>query len=300
MKPFEVYNPSAGRTFMLHWWTEHDRGHVAFASTPQALLDVAKGVFKKEPSAKTKAILEIEFVAPSDRMNEIAAKYDQQDRVESLFHDFMSRMTEAASAGLAVPPPFYVCEKYEPEQEAEEDGDWMEDCHYSCINCTSKIRLVGMTKEDLYENFYDDWSATNPRENYSKKKGQPSRVVSNAEKASDSEPLWYARANFGHHQGGVELHEVDLTGCESDRPSCLIERTLFFFRLLDPVDSTLTQQVSAISEAAWLADQQDEKNREDKQRKVIKNERFTRIAVALDFFNRPEARKIVSDLAAQK
>jgi hypothetical protein len=300
VKPFEVYNPSAGRTFMLHWWTEHDRGHVAFASTRQALLDVARGVFEMEPNAKTKAILEIEFVAPSDRMNQIAAKYDYQDRVESLFHDFMSRITEAASAGLAVPPPFYVCEKYEPEEEAKEDDDWMEDCHYSCTNCTSKIRLVGMTKEDLYVNFYDDWSATKPHENYPKRKGQPSRVVSCARKASDDEPLWYARANFGHHQGGVELHEVSLADVEEDRPSCLVESTLFFFRLLEPVDSALVQQVSSISEAAQLTKKADDERREDVRRKAMKNERISRIVVALDFFNRPEARKIVSDLATQK
>lgn len=159
MKPFEVWNPFSGRWFVFHWWTDHDRGHLAFASTEDGLLDVATNVFQKEPYAECKGVLEIEVVAPSDLMSQIANKHDLEEEVMHFSYEIFGQLAYARDAGKTLPSMFVTCPKYQPEEDVTDD-DWAREKHYGCQNCMNGISLVGMTKVELHARFYDDWEKT--------------------------------------------------------------------------------------------------------------------------------------------
>lgn len=284
----KVWNPISGRWFILHWWTDDDRGHLAFASTEESLRAVAKDVFTKEPHAKCKALLEIEAVAPSDRMSRMAAEHDLREAIQTFCYGVFAQLAEARDAGKALPPMFEPCGKYEPDEDGKDD-DWERRNHYSCKKCClNAIRLVGMTKGDLYAQFHEGWDLVTrpPRRGASKGPKQHERAESNAVKASDGEPLWFAHANFGPHAGGVELHEVDLTEGEEYRPKGLSGDTLFFFRLLRRVEGELLDEVVSASKAAMHAWEEERERSEAANKKERRAEKKQRMDAVLDLFNR--------------
>jgi hypothetical protein len=291
VKPFEVYNPLAGRWFVLHWWTNSERGHLAFASTGEALKHVAAGIFKENPDAVVKAIIEIEVVAPTDRMSEIAEKHDVREKADALYYDVFGRLAEARDAGKKLPPQFVKCAKYEPHEGVDKD-EWAASKHYGCNNCHNGICMVGMTKGDLYAKYHDEWVETYAKQRHVSRKGHPERMPSKAEKAVDGEKLWFAHANFGHHAGGVELHEVDLSEGDPEeewtcRPKCLTTDTLFFFRLIDKVTGPIADDINATIKAAKAVAKEEDRQREAKRKKEHEEEVAQRVRSVIDFFARP-------------
>jgi hypothetical protein len=284
VKPFEVYNPISGRWFILHWWTDEDRGHLAFASTEDGLRKVAAGVFKKAPYAEVKTILEIEAVGPSDKISRMAAEHDAREQVDNFYHEIIAPLTEAIKAGKSLPAPFTTCDKYEPSEDVEID-EWSKERHYGCRNCEYMVRHVGMTKGDLYAKFHDAWVAANPKPVYvaSPRNGEPVRTVSKAEKASDDEPLWFAYANFGPHAGGVELRELNLADSDEYRPQCLSTSTLFFYRLIRVVEA---DTVIAMAKDAKHVAQEASRRRDRANKKKYEAEAARKIASAIEFFHR--------------
>lgn len=284
MKPFEVWNPIGGRWFILHWWTDEERGHVAFGKTEADLLKVAEGILKKKPHATMKQVLEIEIVSPPDSFIELAEMHDRREATENFYIEMVSRMAEAAKAGRTLPPPFEACEKYESEKADRDVDEWEREGHYGCKNCEFRVCLVGMTKGDLFAKYHDAWVAAQaPRKEISRRKGEPRRMPSTAEKASDDEALWYAGADFGHHCGGVILKEVDLTEGDDYRPGGLGNSTLFFFRNLRKVDSLL-EDIEKMSEGVRAVLEEEERRRKEKGKKHREQEASRRLDEVIDFF----------------
>lgn len=294
MKPFEVWNPFSGRWFILHWWTDADRGHLAFASTEDSLLNMADSVFKKEPHAECKGIFEIEIVGPSDRMNQIAAKYDLEEEIQTFTFEVFAQLSEAKEAGKTLPSMFLPCSKYEPEEGVTED-DWAIQRHYECKNCLDGISLVGMTRADLHARFHADWKETKEYKSrhpkLARERPLPQRAPSTAPKASDDEPLRFAHADFGHHAGGVELHEVDLAESDDYRPKCLARETLFFYRFIRDLrlDTQIGEQIAKMSAVAKLAWEEESERRDAARREERERERAQRIDDVIDFFTSRES-----------
>ena len=291
MKPFEVWNPFSGRWFVFHWWTDHDRGHLAFASTEDGLLDVATNVFQKEPYAECKGVLEIEVVAPSDLMSQIANKHDLEEEVMHFSYEIFGQLAYARDAGKTLPSMFVTCPKYQPEEDVTDD-DWAREKHYGCQNCMNGISLVGMTKVELHARFYDDWEKTKEDRTRHRRSDPPQlkRAPSTAPKASDDDTLWYARANFGHHAGGVELHEVDLAESDAHRPGCLTKDTLFFYRRIREIGTgeKLADAIGTMSAAFRRVSEEESERRDNLRRQEREREQEERDNAIIDFFNQRE------------
>ncbi len=228
----KVYYPLGGRTFLLHWYTNHDRGHVVLSRTEKGLRATADRVFEENPDAEIKDLLEIDVVGPSKKLIKRAEKAAADTAIREFYEEVTYRLIEAVKAGHKLPAPFEPCSKYEPDEEDEiELNDWAIESHYMCRHCKSGIKLVAATPSALYERYHGPWAAKHPRPQHEPR----GRVPSRAEPWDDKPILWYASADFGHHAKGVTLNEVNL---EDDfMPGYFSDRLMFFFvhiRALDP------------------------------------------------------------------
>lgn len=284
MKSFEVYNPSAGRWLILHWWTDHERGHLAFARTQAGLLRTAAIILREEPHATMKEVLEIEMVAPSDAMVELAARHDRWDAIEDFCRFIVSRLTEAREAGQALPPPFSLCDSYESEN-PDEDQEWAKERHYDCKHCMDGLRL-SMSKEDFFDRYSSEWERTFPPRSRHVDKRQPVRKPSKAMKAFPGEKLWYARSDFGHHRNGIVLEEVILLESEEHRPACLTGSTLFFFRILENRTDIWAGELVAMSDAALLRFEEEKAKRDAEFHRSRENESSLRVSEVVSFFKK--------------
>lgn len=273
----KVYYPLGGHRYLLQWWTQHDRGHVVLAPTAVGLCQVAERVFDEEPFAEIKAFLEIEIVAPSRRINILAAKHDHEERV-GLFHmEIVCHLRDAVEAGKMLPSPFVLCTEWDPDESVDVD-DWARERHYGCQNCRDTIRLVGMTTSAFYDRYQGAWYKKNPKKEFV----DPKRMPSRAHPADSDEPLWYAHADFGHHAGGVSLSEVDPEEYASSyRPTFLSERVMFFFKKLRDLDPWSLQEVLSKKKVAIVKEREfEEKERIAKR----KSEEREKIAEVIAFF----------------
>lgn len=281
---FKVYNPSAGRWFVLHWWTEDDRGHLTFAKTTDGLCVAARAVFEKEPEAENRGLYEIEMVAPSARMEKLAALHDRKEAIDQFYYELSSRVRLLLGTRLRIPLPFERCKTYEPEEFTDVTDENNRKHHYSCKNCDMTLRLVGVTRDELYEKHFVRWRLLNPLPRHSPGRKQPVRSLSLAAPAADDEKIWFAYGNFGHHAGGIELHKVDLAEAEAYRPQCLSDQALFFCLLVRRVTgqtaSAITKAISETKAAYKKRCAEDESRRKKEQ----EEEERKRIQVVLDFF----------------
>jgi hypothetical protein len=274
-----VFYPGGGRRFMLHWWTYDERGHLVLAPTESGLQAVAARVFQKHPDAEIKAFAEIDIVGPSAHHCALAELHDARDRIATFHHELVWRLREAVTAGRDLPAPFAVCTNYEPEEEDEGVGDeaWARETHNGCRHCKERIRLVGLTPSDLYAQYHAAWYAANPSRAHEDRRLVPSRAPA----ADNHEPLWYASADFGHHSGGVVLHEAKLDEAEVYRPSCLSDRVMFFFRRLRDLDSSAMQK--ALDDASATRKRRHEARERERVEEHEREER-RRIDSTLGFF----------------
>lgn len=266
----------------MHWWTDSERGHLAFAASPSDLLVTARAVFGEHPYAEVKTVLEVEVVAPTARMCHLAAYHDRVEAVDSFYYEVLSAVQRVMEAGRKLPAPFAQCSEYAPGEDTTVD-EWTAERHYGCENCLGRVKLVGMIKDGLYAEYFDRWRAAHPRHEYKPRKGTPQRVPSTADQAADQDELWYARGNFGDHAGGVELHEVDLSRALECRPSCLGESTLFFFRPLDRPEGLLAEvrEMAREAQRAHRAVRKAEERARNKEREV---EERAEVAATVAFF----------------
>jgi len=284
MSVLRVYYLFGGRTFLLHWWTYDDRGHLVLAPTERGLVAVAKRVFAEHPDAEIRAYCEIDIVGPSKRLQALAADQAMRERVGAFHHEVVSHMRDAVEAGRTLPPIFESCSTYEPGEEEHAADEVFRGMHYGCRHCLQTIRLVGLTPGDLYARYHDAWRVEHPLDHLSRYEvmSSPSR----AGLARDDEKLWYARAAFGHHSAGIALDEVDVEEPDtlSDGGySCLSGDALFFFRRLRDLDASLLQ--AALDEAKAL----DEARRAERKATSVaerKREEHKQLDATIAFFTR--------------
>lgn len=265
--PIKVYYPFGGKMLMLHWYTDGDRGHVALAPTEDKLRAIARRVFEEHVSeVSIKSVCEIDIVAPSERLLVAAAMHNDKDRIEDFRRELTIEMRVAMDAGKTLPEPFAACDDYAFSSEEDRVGytpdddtrEYYLDHHVGCMNCDMRVRLIGMTPRELYEKHHDRWRAAHPVKTYHVK-GRPERAASRANTATNNN-LWFAGADFGHHNKGVYLREIDYAELDSEyRPAYISENVLFYFqrlRGLPELDETLTSMRSDIDEA-WARRERD-------------------------------------------
>lgn len=56
--PLKVYNPAAGKYFLLQWWTHDEQCHIILAPSEKSLSVIAKGIFT-DPDSYAKTIIQI-------------------------------------------------------------------------------------------------------------------------------------------------------------------------------------------------------------------------------------------------
>lgn len=283
--PLLVDYPFGGRRFVLHWWTYDERGHLVIAESEQSLLSVSKRVFADNPDAEIKAMWEIEIVAPSERFETLAKECARLEGIAFFHMSACHRVQDVMEAGLPIPPPFALCEEFARSEDDAPADSWARETHFCCINCNSRIRLVGMTPEELHARYAEEWYALYPDERphvFDQKK-----MKSRAPLAKDDDDLWYACSIFGHHASGIELREVDV---EKDvylvdrnvlTPNCFSADLMFFFKKLRELDRSEAEAVLA-AESDKAKKQRDEL--EQSRRKEFEREKRERNESIVRFF----------------
>ena len=225
--------------FLLQW-SSHDEGsHVILGKSEANVQDVAMHVFKKHNDAKLQSYLEIEIVAPSNKLQELYAYHSRQDGVNNFHQEVVSNMRQIVEAKKKLPPQFAKCTKYDPAEEITDA--YSATYYYECRNCKDTIRLVNITPEELYDTYFEAWQKLDLY-GWGNRKTKDKRVLSQATQANDDEPLWYAYANFGHHADGIVLAEIKLEDAYTFRPHYLSDNVLFFFRHIRALDKTPIQE----------------------------------------------------------
>lgn len=271
MNKLKVYYPHGGHHFLLHWWTYNERGHVVLARTEGSVYSTATSVFRKHSDAEVRAYSEVEIVAPSALMCKRAAEFDLQESISSFHQQIVYRLNDVVKGGKELPLQFEMCEAFEPKDLDGAPCDWANETHYSCKNCTDKIKMIGMTKEELHAKYSSTWKKLSPSKIYIDK----NKVLSRAAPAKDNEELHYAKAEFGHHSSGIELDRMNLSKFDPTyRPEYLTGRVIFFYRKVRDLDAAplqlmLDQQRQAIQERKAIGERQRIAKREQDKRNDI-------------------------------
>ena len=240
----------------------------------QAIDVVSRKVFGEHPDAEIKEYLEIEIVAPTERMQALRKANDLEESVSTFLREVFCRIQTLAKKGHKLPSDFEVCHNFESGEDYP-DNDYGKESHFGCLNCTETIRLIDMTPTSLYEKYHGDWEKAFPQKRYI----DPKLVNSRAKPASNKSNLFEAVANFGHHSAGIELVEVNFDNAES----YLNDRVLFFFHRLREIDSTSIQTI--LTEATSAKKKHDKENQE-RLKKNYEKEDQERVDAVIAFFSR--------------
>jgi PTH2 family peptidyl-tRNA hydrolase len=74
-------------------------------------------VFKKHKDAKLQSYLEIEIVAPSNKLQELYAYHSRHDNVSNFHQEVVNNMRQIVEAKKKLPPQFAKCTKTEQEDD---------------------------------------------------------------------------------------------------------------------------------------------------------------------------------------
>lgn len=241
--PILVDYPLGGRHLLLHWWTQHDRGHVVLARSAEALVATTRRIFVEEPYAEIRAMMEIDVVAPPLALERSIAEYVHNTNVHLFKAIVCHAMNEAAESGLALPPPFERCNVYEPEPDVSQT-EWAVEEHYDCRHCYLRIRVVGVSGEELYERCHDEWTkATGLSSAPSGGTVSEEKYRSRAPRAKDGLRLSMASKCFGDHASGVVLDE----DVSAEGP---LREPLFFFHRTGDVHADVRERLMGIQAVA--------------------------------------------------
>lgn len=238
----KVYYPHGGKHFLLHWWSYNERGNIILNTNESSLQFVAEKVFQEHTDAEIKAYWEIDIVAPSEQMQQAAAKEKHRDEI-NLFHTILiAQLRDLLEAKETLPSLFQVCTSYEVEEEDNEPSEWGRERHYGCKNCSETI-CCSLSKEELHAKYYQAWREKFPT--HFSSYINPKSVVSRADLAKDGEELFYAdTSSFGHHGQGVELKQFDPEyPCYTDN--------LFWFRKVKELDHSSFSSALEKKQKLW-------------------------------------------------
>jgi len=244
-----VHYPYGGYHYLLHWYSDEDRGHLILARNEYSISVTAKRVFDEHPDAEIKAYCTIDIVGPSRLMRVLAAVERRQENIRRFHREIAHHMKDAHEAGLKLPPMFVLCEKFEPQEDHGDPSDFALETHYDCRHCLDTIRLVGLTPAILYDRYYAAWLNMHPKHNDNHHRPDHTRVPSRAHPARDGEALLCVRPRFGHHSDGLILQpispksEPDTLSDAGYTHSYLDGNTLFFFRHRQDIDHAGLQAI---------------------------------------------------------
>lgn len=267
----KVFFPEGGKFFLLHWWSYNERGNVILTKNIASLETTAKCALKKYGELEFKSFFEIEIVAPSKQLNDLVSEAVYKEEVINFHREMCGRLSETVKHKVELIEPFKVCSTYvcNPDmiKYAAEDPSYVK-YHLECLHCFAGIKC-NISKEELHQRYYDKWQVIHPNKRIDK------RVISKATPALDGETLWYARANFGHHSGGLELEEVDY---EIGYWVSFSNNIIFLFRKLNELDCSKFQTMADQAQKdhkKWQEEQsarrrdQFDKDQQDKSNEVI-------------------------------
>jgi len=254
-----VYLPHGGRRFLLHWWTDSDRGHLVVARSEPSLLLAAKRILTEGDGALGRAmglsfvgtysvrgVYEIELVAPPSRLVRDVAALQRAEGINAFLWEVCGRVADAIKIGPV--PGFKACKRYRPTDGRKPSAASARDreSHFMCGSCRFGVVLDGMTPDVLYDRFHDAWKReVKPREVHVTPiaaRGLPLRARSRARQATDDEKVSAVLCDFTDHGQGAFL-------TVPDAGDLVRHRSLFFFtttRTLD--DSPFVALVKAAKE----------------------------------------------------
>ena len=273
MEELLVSYPYGGKKVLLQWNTFNEGNNLILASCEQNMLGIIQRVFYRYPEMEIRGYCEIDIVAPSIRLCEKAAEQNRKINIDHFSYEIVERVKEVIEHEKLIPPQFAICSEYKPEADID-CGEWETKTHYTCENCLDTIKLVGMTKEELYDRYHEAWHAANPQYTHADKKLMPSK----AERALDDEKLCYARTGFVSDGVIIVDPNKDEPEYNPSYGSCL-----FFFRLLRQLD--MKEIVSFVGGAKEMKKTKQKSYRQSNENKY-KNECDKRVDDVLEFFNK--------------
>lgn len=202
--PLKVFYPLGGKHIITLWWTHDEQNQVAISRNQKSMDAMIHHIICKHEDCKIKQSYEVEIVAPSKYLCDLATAHQLQKNVKLFFEMVAAQMRKAIKANYKIPPIFSKCHKWESAY--DEQGQYEKDDphHYSCRNCEQKITLSSLSKEEFYHLFHREWNKWFEH----KWSDNPKEVYSLAEMAKDDDVLWGAYSNNGYHCRGVVLSEV--------------------------------------------------------------------------------------------
>lgn len=221
--PLRVVYPYGGKHFLLHYHTDSDQGHVILAKSTPSINKVFKSIIENtDEDIKIFSFYEIDIVAPSEELCDLAVKEQHLQDVEDFKNEIGFSLLEAIKRGKELPLNFKKCTNFISSRGYLDSS--IEEDHYDCVNCGGVITHSFLAPKEFYDKYAKSWYLLNPKRiNIAKE-----WVYSKAGSSSDNNNIWIANPDFGHHQSGINLIR-----CQFSQP---MRPALFFFKILEDLN----------------------------------------------------------------
>lgn len=277
-----VFYPHGGHHALLRWYTDDDRGHIILAKSsrpdPLSVTTTFKAVLNRYPGAKITDYQKIDILAPSDLLQNLSRKARYNDALNNFHLKVIDKLSEIIDSVATLPGPFSICQEYKPPKSLHLD-DWVLKEHFQCSACINRIR-TDISRKETFERYFDAWNVLFPQNNQTTSKNL--RIPSRAPKASDSQPLWYARANFGHHESGVELKLNNFA------EPFISDNVLFYYSFISNLDQSGLNRISKIHSELLRSNLESQKTIQINKSKLEKEKLAAEL---IKFFNKKKNRR---------
>lgn len=265
MVTIPVHYPYGGAYYMLQWWTEYDRGHLALAKSRQCLEQTAYRIFQEHPYCKILSYNFIEIGTPPTWFCKQVHEAKRRREIHTFKYVLTSALKEVIETKTKLPKIFKLCTEYTSDDGT--DNEWDKEHHSNCVNCCNRIRVL-ISDDELYDRYHTQWRFK-PEIKYKSRSSQ-------ADVLSNNRDLWAARTNFGHHAAGIELVKID------DPDQIYEDQILFFYHQFRKLSSA---SLNAMLKGVHAKEIQRRKQNEKDQKNERITERNNRIKILLDVFN---------------
>lgn len=246
--PLKVYYPFGGRHFILRWYNYNRQHSIILARSVEQIQLILSTILDKNFDILIKEGYEINIVAPPISLCEKATILANRELVNQFMREVCFFMkNNVMDKNQQMPSLFMPCNSWSPKKYFYTDdngseveyisNNYEEDDpdHYDCANCELCVKVIGITPDELYDEYHDSWNKTydtiNPRTIISNnnQKIYPKAMYSKALTALSEEDLMFANTDFGPHRNGVCLDKV----CPKN-----IDDILFYFYPVSEIDTT--------------------------------------------------------------
>lgn len=189
--PLLCVDPREGDAFLIHWWTDCDRGKLVVLRSWDATDRVLRRLVHEHPSLVVKNACRIRFASPSRTMEQEAAWWAKREALREFLLTLGCACESATRLGLPVPEFCKPC---------EDSRAMSRDDHFSCRKCYSGFVVDGAGA--IYEKKGAAFMAAMgypPEE-------QKGRVKSRAAPLVDGSIYYTAEDASGNHSDGVRIN----------------------------------------------------------------------------------------------